>query len=89
MNAASIKVSISHIDVTYNSNLPDECDWFLSHCMAISNVGLDHLSKGLLGTLKQIVASPQYINARTGTANSSNQFHTFMLVFALLYILVS
>jgi hypothetical protein len=55
----SSKVSISYIDATHNSNLPDECDRGLSHCMAVSNVGLDHFRKGLLGTLKQNVASKQ------------------------------
>lgn len=60
----SIKIIISYIDATYNSNLPDECDRDLSHCMAVSNVGLDHFCKGLLDALQQIVASQQHINAR-------------------------
>jgi len=85
----SIKVSISYIDATHNSNLPDECDRGLSHCMAVSNVGLDHFCKGLLGSLKQNVASKQHKNARNRTANSSNQFHTFIHVFTLYYLLVS
>lgn len=77
------------MDATYNSNLPDECDWGLSHCMAVANVGLDHFRKGLLGALKQNVASKQHKNTRNRTANSSNQFHTFIHISAPYYLLVS
>jgi len=80
----SIKVHISYIDATYNSNLSDECDRGLSHCMAVSNVGLDHFCKGLLDALNQNVASKQNKNTRNRTTNSSNQFHTFIHVFALI-----
>jgi hypothetical protein len=57
--------------------------------MAVSNVGLDHFRKGLLGALKQKVGSKHLKNARNRTANSSNQFHTFIHVFTLYYLLVS
>jgi len=77
------------MDATYNSNLPDECDGGLSHCMAVTNVGPDHFRKGLLGALKQNVASKQHKNTRNRTENSSNQFHTFIHISALYYLLVS
>jgi hypothetical protein len=51
-----MKINISHC-MTYNSNLPDKCNWFLSHCMAVTDIGFDHLSKGLFGSLKQIKRS--------------------------------
>jgi hypothetical protein len=57
--------------------------------MAVANVGLDHFRKGLLGALKQNVASKQHKNTRNRTANSSNQFHTFIHISAPYYLLVS
>lgn len=32
--------------------LSEKCDWFLSHCLGVTNIGPDDFSERLLGSLK-------------------------------------